>query len=74
MKKQTLKRPAEWELFVTYVIFAGFVSSANLVNLTCIWDKVFKSGLSKFSRREPLKNLLGSLLNTLSHMILKADS
>ena len=33
-----------------------------------IWDKVFKSGLSKFCGRQPLKNSLSPLLNTLSHM------
>ena len=33
-----------------------------------IWDKVFKSGLSKFCGRQPLKNLLSPLLNTLSHL------
>ena len=34
-----------------------------------IWDKVFKSGLSNFCGRQPLKNLLSPLLNTLSHII-----
>ena len=34
-----------------------------------IWDKVCKSGLSKFCGRQPLKNLLSPFLNTLSHMI-----
>ena len=33
-----------------------------------MWDKVFKSGLSKFYGRQPLKNLLSPLLNTLSHI------
>ena len=50
-----------------------------------IWNKVFKNGPSKICGRQPLKNLkfkffkgclpqilLGSLLNTLSHIILKA--
>ena len=35
---------------------------------TKIWDKVFKNGLGKFCGRQPLKNLLSPLLNTLSHM------
>ena len=34
-----------------------------------IWDKVFKSGLSKFYGKQPLKNLLSPLLNTLSHLL-----
>ena len=34
-----------------------------------IWDKVFKSGRSKFSGTQPLKNLLCPLLNTLYHLI-----
>ena len=33
-----------------------------------IWYKVFKSGLSKFCERQPLKNLLSPLLNKMSHM------
>ena len=33
-----------------------------------IWDKVFKSGPSKFCGRQPLKNLLSPLFNTLSHL------
>ena len=32
------------------------------------WDKVFKSGLNNFCGRQPLKNLLSPLLNTLSQM------
>ena len=32
-----------------------------------IWDKIFKSGLSTFCGRQPLKNLLSPLWNTLSH-------
>ena len=32
-------------------------------------DKVSKSGLSKFCGRQPLKNLLSPLLNTLSQVI-----
>ena len=35
-----------------------------------IWDKLFKSGVSKFCGRQPLKNLLTPLLNTLSHICL----
>ena len=33
------------------------------------WHKVFKSRLSKFCGRQPLKELLGPLLNTMSQMI-----
>ena len=33
-----------------------------------IWDKVFKSELSKFYGRQSLKNLLSSPLNTLSYL------
>ena len=36
-----------------------------------IGDKVFKSGLSKFCGREPSKNLLNPLLNTLPHFCSK---
>ena len=32
------------------------------------WDEVFKSELSKFCGRQPLKNLLSLLLNTLSQI------
>ena len=47
----------------------------NFNNFSCgafikyIWDKVFKSGLSKFCRRQSSKNLLSPLLNTLSNLI-----
>ena len=34
------------------------------------WDRVFKSGLIKFCGRQPLKNLLSPLLNTLSQILL----
>ena len=33
-----------------------------------MWGKVLKSGISKFCGRQPLKNSLSPLLNTLSHM------
>ena len=33
-----------------------------------LWGKVFKSGLNKFSARQPLKNLLSPFLNTLYHI------
>ena len=39
-------------------------------NNTFNWDKVFKSGQSKFTGRQPLKNLLSPLLNTLFYMSL----
>ena len=32
-----------------------------------MWDKLFKSGLSKFCGRQPFENLLSPLLNTFSH-------
>ena len=35
-----------------------------------IWVKVFKSGLSKFCGRQPLKNLLSPLVNTLSQIFI----
>ena len=44
--------------------------SIVLLYQSFIWDKVFKSGLSKFCGRQPLKNLLSPLLNTLSHLII----
>ena len=34
---------------------------------TNIWGKIFKNGPSKICGRQPLKNLLGPLLNTLLH-------
>ena len=34
-----------------------------------IWDKVFKSGLSKFCRRQSSKNLHSPLSNTLSYLL-----
>ena len=36
--------------------------------ITNIWDKVFKNGPSKICGRQPLKILLGLLLNTLSRI------
>ena len=41
------------------------------INLN-IWDKVFKSRLSKFCGRQPLKNLLSPLLNNLSYLFVLA--
>ena len=35
------------------------------------WDKVLKSGLSKFCGRQPLKNLLSRFLNTLPQICLR---
>ena len=35
---------------------------------THTWDKVFKNGPIKICGRQPLKNLLGVFLNTLSQM------
>ena len=46
----------------------------GLVKQCNIWGKVFKSGLSQFCGRQPLKNLLSPLLNTFSHMIVKVIS
>ena len=39
--------------------------------MTHKWGNVFKIGLSKCYRRQPLKNVLSPLLNTLSQMIFK---
>ena len=36
--------------------------------ITNIWDKVFKNGPSKICGRQPLKILLGLLLNTFSRI------
>ena len=38
---------------------------------TSIWNKVFKSGVSTFCGRQPLKQLLSPLFNTLSHLFLE---
>ena len=35
------------------------------------WDKIFKNELSKFCGRQPSKNLLSPLLNTLSQLLMK---
>ena len=40
------------------------------LGVTSKWYKVFKSGLSKFQKRQPLKNLLSPFLNTLSQISL----
>ena len=39
------------------------------MNLSAICDKVFKSGLSKFCGRQPIKNLLSPLLNTMPYTL-----
>ena len=65
----------------TMTVFSSFIHAmkwkVKLEYTITIWDKVFKSGLSKFCGRQPLKNLkryglpqilLGPLLNTLSHI------
>ena len=60
-------------LFVCVVLNIFFLFFTNFfffLQPGQIWDKVFKSGLSKFCGREPSKNLLGPLLNSLSHIIL----
>ena len=46
-----------------------FFKSVKKIFSTDIWDKVFKSGLSKCCGRPPLKNLLSPLLNFFSHII-----
>ena len=51
---------------------ATFCENSYIIDLwkgpTYNWAKVLKSGLSKFCRRQPLKNLLSPLLNTLSQL------
>ena len=37
----------------------------------CFWEKVLKSGLSKFCGGQSLKNLLSPLLNTLPYFTLE---
>ena len=37
----------------------AFIQGCKLLFRTLKWDKVFKSGLCKFCRRQPLKNLKG---------------
>ena len=39
-----------------------------------IWNRVFSSGLSKFCGRQPLKNVLSALMNTLSHIFTSRSS
>ena len=52
------------------VIFLQRRTIVGTVNVWLItinnWEKIFKSGLSKFCGRQPLKSLLSPLLNTLS--------
>ena len=44
-----------------------------LFNKAFIWDKEFKSELSTFCGRQPLKNLHSPFLNTLSHLFKDVD-
>ena len=46
--------------------FYYFLTSSKYI--TNIWDKVFKNGPSKICGRQPLKILLGLLLNTFSRI------
>ena len=58
-----------WSLFLIKLQAFRLLRVAELPNyLKNIWDKVFKSGLSKFCGRQSLKNLLSPLLN-LEHFI-----
>ena len=62
-----------WLLLNNNVWYGSMARNNDLLKGTFqrfIWNKVFKSGLSKFCRRQPLKNLLSPLLNTLSHLLL----
>ena len=52
-EKDIAKGVSPWEVELTRKILASY-------------EKVFKSGLSKFCGRQPLKNLLSPLLNTLA--------
>ena len=45
-----------------------FLTIYMIIGEKFICYKVFKSGLSKFCERQPLKNLLSPLLNKISHM------
>ena len=52
-------------------VFVGKDSEASLLSKVIysdIWDKVFKSRLSEFCWRHPLKNFISPFLNTLSHI------
>ena len=60
------ERVNQTELRYKYFYHIFFFFIPWLKSLT--WDKVFKSGLSKFCGRQPLKNLLSPLVNTLSHL------
>ena len=53
-----------------WVINLSVSISLNITPIN-IWGKVFKNGLNKFCGRQPLKNLLSPLVNTLSHVSLK---
>ena len=63
-----------WVLEPSRIYNGTFFYNRILWKRSIIWRKVFKSGLSKFCGRQPLKNLLSPLLNTLSHMCLKGSS
>ena len=53
---------SSFNIYILTTLFKNFNGRFN------IWDKVFKSALSKFCGRLPLKNLPSPLLNTSSHM------
>ena len=59
----SLPREISYKICKTRKIFPilhlAACSNNNYVNLRFILDKVFKSGLSKFCGRQPLKNLKG---------------
>ena len=53
---------------IPFLTLSDIYPKESLVFLKAVWDKGFKSGLNKFSGRQPLKNLPSPLLNTLSHI------
>ena len=63
------------QYFVLLIITDGIITDMERTKesivrvIFSIWGKVPKIGLSKFYRRQPSKNLLSPLLNTLSVFI-----
>ena len=63
------------QYFVLLIITDGIITDMEQTKesivrvIFSIWGKVLKIGLSKFYRRQPSKNLLSPLLNTLSVFI-----
>ena len=77
-KPYQFRFPMEYQnvhwLYIECVIFVNIFNPEKIYFrnipgvIRHIWDKVFKSGLSKFRGRQLLKNLLSPILNTLSHI------